>query len=229
MQKQVNTNKEHNYKKLTSITPSGFYGNSADNIVELKNFLTEEEKERLTNFAFNNKTWDITESHKNENGTVIYDANAWADRVCTRRSMEISADPTIVDVVEGLIKRLKVEVDKFFEVDVQATGPAIVKWPVGSRQDPHADKELHEGPDAGTPNDFPHYDIASIFYFNDDYEGGELFFPIQGVEIKPTAGSAYFFPGDLHYVHGVRPILSGNRFTSPFFWNILKHTGERQP
>ena len=177
MQKQVNTNKEHDYKKLSSITPSGFFGNSADNIVELKNFLTEEEKERLTNFAFNNKVWDITESHTNENGTVIYDANAWTDRVCTRRSMEISADPTIVDVVEGLIKRLKVEVDKFFEVDVQATGPAIVRWPVGSRQDPHADKELHEGPDAGTPNDFPHYDIASIFYFNDDYEGGELFFP----------------------------------------------------
>jgi len=229
MQKQVNTNKEHNYKELTSITPSGFFGDSTDNIVELKNFLTEEEKQRLTEFAFNNKTWDITESHFNENGTVIYDANTWADRVCTRKSMDISHDPSIVTVVEGLIVRLKKEVDKFFDVDVQATGPAIVRWPVGTRQDPHADKELHEGPDAGTPNDFPHYDIASIFYFNDDYDGGELFFPMQGIEFKPNAGSAYFFPGDKNYVHGVRPVLSGNRYTSPFFWNILKHTGERQP
>lgn len=229
MQKQVNTNKEHNYKELTSITPSGFFGDSVNNIVELKNFLTESEKQRLTDFAFSNKTWDITESHFNENGTVIYDANVWADRVCTRKSMDISHDPSIVTVVEGLIVRLKKEVDKFFEVDVQATGPAIVRWPVGTRQDPHADKELHEGPDAGTPNDFPHYDIASIFYFNDDYEGGELFFPIQGIEFKPNAGSAYFFPGDRNYVHGVRPILSGNRYTSPFFWNILKHTGEKQP
>jgi predicted 2-oxoglutarate/Fe(II)-dependent dioxygenase YbiX len=229
MQKQVNTNKGHNYRELTSITPSGFFGDSVDNIVELKNFLTEEEKERLTNFALNNKTWDITESHVNENGTVIYDANVWADRVCTAKSMEISHDPEIKQVVEGLIVRLKKEVDKFFDVNVQATGPAIVRWPIGTRQDPHADKELHEGPDAGTPNDFPHYDIASIFYFNEDYEGGELYFPIQGIEFKPTAGSAYFFPGDKYYVHGVRPILSGNRFTSPFFWNILEHTGERQP
>jgi hypothetical protein len=229
MQKQVNTNKEHNYKELTSITPSGFFGDSVDNIVELKNFLTEEEKIRLTEFAFNNKTWDITESHMNENGTIIYDANVWADRVCTRKSMDISHDPSIVTVVEGLIVRLKKEVDKFFDVDVQATGPAIVRWPVGTRQEPHADKELHEGPDAGTPNDFPHYDIASIFYFNEDYDGGELFFPIQGIEFKPNAGSAYFFPGDRNYVHGVRPILSGNRYTSPFFWSILKHTGEKQP
>lgn len=229
MNMQVNTNKGHDYTKLFSITPSGFFGDSPDNIVELKNFLTEEEKERLTSFAFNNKTWDITDSHVNENGTVIYDANAWKDRVCTRSSMEISADPTIVDVVENLIHRLQIEVEKFFHVKVQATGPAIVRWPVGSLQNPHADKELHEGPDAGTPNDFPHYDIASIFYFNDDYEGGELYFPKQDVEFKPKAGSAYFFPGDLHYIHGVRPIISGNRFTSPFFWNILEHTGERQP
>ena len=50
MQKQVNTNKEHDYKKLSSITPSGFFGNSADNIVELKNFLTEEEKERKISY-----------------------------------------------------------------------------------------------------------------------------------------------------------------------------------
>jgi len=229
MQKQVNTNEGHDYKKLGSITPSGFFGNSVDNIVELKNFVTDEEAIRLTNFALNNKTWDITSSHTNENGTVIYDANVWADRVCTRRSMEISADPTIVNLVESLITRLQPEVEKFFNVKIQATGPAIVRWPIGTRQDPHADKELHEGPDAGTPNDFPHYDIASLFYFNDDYEGGELFFPVQGIEIKPKAGSAYFFPGDMHYVHGVRPIISGNRYTSPFFWNILEHTGDKKP
>jgi len=229
MQNQVNTNKDHDYKSLGSITPSGFFGKGVDNIVELPNFLTEEEKERLTNFALTNKTWDITDSHTNENGTVIYDANAWANRVCTRKSMEISHDPSIVNVVEGLISRLQKEVEKFFNVKVQATGPAIVRWPVGTRQDPHADKELHEGPDAGTPNDFPHYDIASLFYFNDNYEGGELFFPVQGVEFKPNAGSAYFFPGDRWYVHGVRPVISGGRFTSPFFWQILEHTGEIKP
>jgi predicted 2-oxoglutarate/Fe(II)-dependent dioxygenase YbiX len=216
MEQRLNTNNTHDYRSLGSITPSGFFGTGPENIVELKNFLTDQERTRLTNFAKTNKTWDITDSHVN-------------DRVCTRKSMEISADPDIVYVVDNLISRLQVEVEKFFNVKVQATGPAIVRWPVGSRQDPHADKELHEGPDAGTPNDFPHYDIASLFYFNDDYEGGELFFPVQGIEFKPVGGSAYFFPGDKGYIHGVRPIISGGRYTSPFFWQILEHTGDIKP
>ncbi len=139
----------------------------------------------------------------------------------------IASDPTILPLIESMQARLKVEVDKFFNVDVQATGPAIVRWPIGTRQEPHADKELHEGPDAGMPNAFPWYDIASIFYFNDDYEGGEIYFPIQGLEYKPKAGSAYFFPGDMNYVHGVRPIISGNRFTSPFFWTVKKVLGDK--
>lgn len=208
-----------------SIIPSGYFGKSSDNIVELKNFLTPEEQKTLSDFALNNKIWDVTEGKKNENGTVIYDADVWADRVATRNSL-MASDPSILPLIESMQARLKVEVDKFFNVNVQATGPAIVRWPIGTRQEPHADKELHEGPDAGMPNAFPWYDIASIFYFNDDYEGGEIYFPIQGLEYKPKAGSAYFFPGDMNYVHGVRPIISGSRFTSPFFWTVKEVYGE---
>jgi hypothetical protein len=222
------TNRNHLSDAPKSITPSGFYGNSIENIVEIENFLTIEERKRLTDFAMNNKVWDVTESHTDEDGLVLYDANIWEDRVATYYSL-IKSDPSILDLVNDMIKRLKVEVDKFFEVDVQETGPAIVRWPIGARQEPHADKEFHIGNERGRPNDFPHYDIASLFYFNDEYEGGELYFPVQGIEFKPKAGAAYFFPGDRHYVHGVRPVKSGNRFTSPFFWTIMKHTGERQP
>lgn len=222
------TNRNHLSDAPKSITPSGFYGNSIENIVELENFLTIEERKRLTDFAMNNKVWDVTESHADEDGLVLYDANVWEDRVATYYSL-MKSDPSILDLVNDMIKRLKIEVDKFFEVDVQETGPAIVRWPIGARQEPHADKEFHIGNERGRPNDFPHYDIASLFYFNDEYEGGELYFPVQGIEFKPKAGAAYFFPGDRHYVHGVRPVKSGNRFTSPFFWTIMKHTGERQP
>jgi len=211
-----------------SITPSGFFGNSLDNIVELENFLTEEEKQRLTNFALTNKIWDETETHVDDDGLVLYDADIWKDRVCTNESLRKS-DPEIIELLWDMINRLKIEVDKFFNVNVQATGPAIVRWPIGARQEPHADKEFHTGLEEGRPNDFPWYDIAGLFYFNDDYEGGELYFPRQGIEFKPKAGAAYFFPGDKHYAHGVRPVKSGNRFTSPFFWTILEHTGEKQP
>ena len=221
-------NKDIQLHAPKSITPSGFFGSSSDNIIELENFLTEEERQRLINFALNNKVWDQTETHVDEDGLVLYDANIWKDRVCTYNSL-MASDPTILDLINSMIARLKIEVDNFFDVDAKETGPAIVRWPVGARQEPHADKEFHAGSEKGRANDFPWYDLAGLFYFNDDYEGGELFFPVQGIEIKPNAGSAYFFPGDMHYIHGVRPIISGNRYTSPFFWNILEHTGDIKP
>jgi len=225
MNKEINN---RNLKKPTSITPSGFFGHSNKNIVELENFLTEEEAERLVNFALNNKIWDVTETHIDQDGLVLYDHNIWKDRVCTHDSL-IKSDPSILELINDMIKRLKIKVEEFFDVEVEETGPAIVKWPVGARQEPHADKEFWIGEEIGRPNDFPWYDIASLFYFNDDYEGGELYFPQHGIEFKPKARAAYFFPGDRYYAHGVRPVKSGNRFTSPFFWTILKHTGENQP
>lgn len=223
--KQEFTNTNANHDKVQSITPSGFFGRSADNIVEIENFLTEDEIRILNDFGRNNKVWDLTETHYNENGTVIYDSNVWADRVASFLTLQ-KIDKDLVKLIYGMIDRLQIEVEKFFNVEVEATGPAVVRWPVGTRQEPHADKELHEGPDAGLPNDFPWYDIASIFYLNDDYEGGELYFPVQGLEFKPKVGAVYFFPGDMHYVHGVRPVQSGCRYTSPFFWTIRKHKGQ---
>jgi len=132
-------------------------------------------------------------------------------------------NPEIVPVIDELVKRLKIEVDEFFGVDAFPTSPAIVRWLPGQLQMPHADKELHEGENAGKPNDFPWYDISGLFYLNDDYEGGELYFPLQGIQFKPKAGGAYFFPGDKNFIHGVTEITSGIRYVIPFFWTILSH------
>ena len=205
-----------------SITPSGFFGNSINNIVEIKNFLSMEERERLVSFALNNKVWDKTVDHLDEDGLILYQASVWHDRVCTTASL-MASDPSILGLINSMMARLKIEVDKFFSVDAKETGPAIVRWPIGARQEPHADKEFHAGSEKGRANDFPWYDLAGLFYFNDDYEGGELYFPQHGIEFKPVAGAAYFFPGDRNYTHGVRPVKSGNRFTSPFFWTIQSH------
>lgn len=211
-----------------SITPSGFFGNSADNIIELENFMTEEELNLLNNFARSNTLWDKTETHYNDEGVVIYDSSYWEDRVATAQTLD-KADPNITQTIINMQLRLKEEVDKFFNVDAKPTSPAVVKWFPGQLQMPHADKELHEGEHRGKPNDFPYYDIAGLFYINEDYEGGELYFPNQGIQFKPKAGAAYFFPGDMNYIHGITPIESGLRYTVPFFWTILAHTGERQP
>lgn len=210
--------------QLVSITPSGFFGNLPDKIVTLENFMTEKEVKFLNEFIRNNNVWDITETHYNENGTVIYDSDYWANRVITYPNLQ-TVNPKVISVINGMVSRLKVEVDNFFNVSAKPTSPAMVRWLPEQYQMPHADKELHEGADAGTPNDFPWYDIAGLFYINDDYEGGELYFPNQGIQFKPKAGAAYFFPGDMNYIHGVTPVKSGIRYTVPFFWTVVEHTG----
>jgi len=216
----------HQKEKRISITPSGFFGNSKDMIQSRENFMTQDELEFLSKAAKDITIWDITETHYNENGTIIYDHSYWEDRVATSSSLNKN-NPNIFPAIVKIQERLKKEVDLFFSVDAKATPPAIVRWLPGQLQMPHADKELHEGPDAGLPNDFPWYDIAGLFYLNDDYEGGELYFPLQGVEFKPKAGGAYFFPGDKNFIHGVREIKSGIRYVIPFFWTIMSHTGEK--
>jgi hypothetical protein len=225
---KMNTSSKGSIRQKKSITPSGFFGSSVDNIVELENFMTEYEINFLENAAKNITLWDITETHKNENGTVIYDSEYWKDRVATGKTLDKN-DPEIAIVLQGLFTRLKPIIENFFSVKVEPTGKAIVKWLPGQFQKPHADKELHDGVDAGKPNDFPYYDIASLFYLNDDYEGGELYFPLQDVQFKPKRGAAYFFPGDKNYIHGVTEVQNSLRYTCPFFWCIIEHTGERQP
>lgn len=205
-----------------SITPSGYFGNSQDNIVEIVDALTKEEIEYLLDWARNNNNFDQTNDEYNEDGNLIYQANVWTDRVVTRETF-LKHAPEMIPYLERIIFRLKKTIDEFFKVDALPTGPCIVRWPVGTRQEPHADKEMHEGPDTGKPNSFHWYDIGTVFYLNDDYEGGELYFPLQGIEFKPKPGAAYFFPGDKNYIHGVRPITSGVRYTLPYFWTIARH------
>jgi hypothetical protein len=232
MDKKVGSSNAEVRDHEVSITPSGFFGVGPENIIELENFMTKEEQEKLYNFAVSNEHWDYTENIYDEEGLLIYDASYWNDRVASSTTLYNHA-PKIKDIIEDLQRRLKVEVDKFFKVDARATGPCVVKWKVGQYQLPHADKEIHKyrewggSPEnEGKPNDFPHYDVAGLFYINDNYEGGDLYFPEQNIQFKPKAGAAYFFPGDKNYIHGVTEITSGARYTCPFFWTIVKHFNE---
>jgi 2OG-Fe(II) oxygenase superfamily len=207
-----------------SITPSGYFGKEKVNIQSRENFISSEDLDFLSNAAKNISVWDVTESHYDDTGVMIYDSSYWENRVATSRTLNLN-DEKINPVIEKLQATLKKEVDLFFGVDALPTSPAIVRWLPGQFQNPHADKELHEGENAGKPNDFPYYDIAGLFYLNDDYEGGELYFPNQEIQFKPKAGAAYFFPGDLNYIHGVTQITEGIRYVVPFFFTILSHKG----
>lgn len=59
--------------------------------------------------------------------------------------------------------------------------------------------------------------ISIVVYLNDDYEGGELVFPEQGITIKPESGSMVIFPSYPPYYHDPKPVTSGDKYMSPVF------------
>ena len=62
-------------------------------------------------------------------------------------------------------------------------------------------------------------DVSSLFYINEEYEGGELNFPDQNLLIKPKKGTFIFFRGEESLMHEVKVVKSGSRnaFVG-FFW-----------
>ena len=55
--------------------------------------------------------------------------------------------------------------------------------------------------------------VSLVAFPNDDYEGGELAFSIQGVTIKPKAGDLYVFPSNFMYPHRAMPVTSGTKYS----------------
>jgi hypothetical protein len=52
--------------------------------------------------------------------------------------------------------------------------------------------------------------FSIVAFVNDDFEGGELEFPLFDVSVKPKAGSAVCFPSNFPYFHFARPVGTTN-------------------
>lgn len=99
-----------------------------------------------------------------------------------------------------------------FEKSVWIREPELVKWEPGAALASHVD-----GPGRLPP---PNLTVGALVYLNDNYEGGELYFPEYDVLIKPKAGDLVFFP--CHFYHEVKTVgFNGEfpyRYTLPLFY-----------
>ncbi len=69
---------------------------------------------------------------------------------------------------------------------------------------------------------------ASVIYFNDDYEGGELSFPKLNTKIKPKTRELIIFSQiEDEYYHEVKRIKEGIRYSSATWWGSEK--SEKDP
>lgn len=81
-----------------------------------------------------------------------------------------------------------------------------------------------------TNNNGPFTNHSLVIYMNDDYEGGEIWFPDSGIKIKPTAGTIVAFPATTP--HEALAVTKGEKWHSPCFWyeeRSLVTSGKESP
>jgi hypothetical protein len=168
-------------------------GNKKSNIHIVENFLNDTEISILHNDAM----------------TDIYDktiTGQWEGRISNPKMISKESMSILKVSHQKILEIAK----NFYDVDLQFSSveeePTIRRWPTGSGMGEHID-------------DFAvfHYNIASLIYINDDYDGGEIKFIDHDFTIKPKSGTLILFPGNKYYSHEVLEVKSGERYTSSFW------------
>jgi len=114
-------------------------------------------------------------------------------------------------ILSSLGKMIQDQIELSFQTSVEMVQqPFVIKWSKGQSMGLHVD-------DLGIET----YHITGLIYLNDDYIGGELFFPTHNITIKPNKGELVLFPGNLHYAHEVKEVISGDRYTIPVWCKFI--------
>ena len=181
--------------------------NTADpsNIVVVENFISESHLEKIYKYCYLINEWESQSS-------------AETDKISTAATMKNQA-PELHEIMCDYALKMQNLIEHKFGRILEPGTLGIRRWDEGEFQDPHADGESADG----IPNETYIVDYGSILYVNDNYEGGELYFPGYDICFKPKAGTLVFFPSSTYYIHGVKPVTGGIRYTSPHFWVPVKH------
>ena len=101
------------------------------------------------------------------------------------------------------------------ETKFEAVG--LSKWCRGDSLSLHADNAYWTPDDPKLhkkPNYVPQRTHTAVYYQNNEYIGGNLYF-LDGQEFRPPHNGIVMFTGGLDAVHGVREIEGGERWTMP--------------
>lgn len=179
-----------------------------DNVAEAPGYADDKEAEGFINFINSKDTscahHDHSEHFPNSDENYIV-----LTPECIDTNSNATADDTgTLDGISAFFHKLLDAANRYENKPMILKKIVMHKYIHGASAPPHADV-------------FP---LATLLYLNDDYEGGELYFPNQNFEIKPTAKSLLVFKGGGEYLHGVRQV-KGNidnvrpRYVVVAFWD----------
>lgn len=193
----------------------GVLGITHNRIVEIPNFVDQETADNMISYF---------EAKASEWGDIAFYNSAGMG--LAPNDPELANHDLDGMFFENLREKYKEAVELVFEREVRPNTSHAQKWVVGGFAAPHSDNSDFDG----EPNPFEINKYVGILYLNDNYGGGELYFPDHGIEFKPTSLSYYVFPGGIENIHGVKEITEGTRYTMVSFWDFADadYSEERQ-
>jgi hypothetical protein len=88
--------------------------------------------------------------------------------------------------------------------DLEGEGWALLKYEVGDFFKVHTDASRA----------YPRQ-VSTVYYINDDYTGGEIFFPYINLEVKPKKDEFLVFPSTNLFSHYAKEVVSGTKYSMP--------------
>ncbi len=192
------------YKDEPNLDTKGQLGIETNRIIEIPNFVSPETAESMIGYF----------EHKAEMwGPIAFYGSSGmglmpGDEDLDKFNLDRQFFPKISE-------KYKEAIELVFGRSVRANTSHAQKWDVGGFASPHSDNSDFDG----NPNPFQINKYVGILYLNDNYEGGELYFPEHNISFKPNAYSYICFPGGVENIHGVSEITSGTRYTMVSFWD----------
>jgi len=176
-------------------------------ILHKPNFLSKEECDLLINYYENNKKQKVRE-HCPHAVTGI-ETESTFDVIDIPYGTE--ENKLVSSSIEKMINMWQDYTDKFKMFHVRKRGSMLyshklrlMKYETGAKIHPHSDHD-------------PYIYGSCTFNLNEEYEGGEFVFFRGNKKIQLKRGDALIFPADHFWVHEVKPIKKGVRYSTNCF------------
>jgi predicted 2-oxoglutarate/Fe(II)-dependent dioxygenase YbiX len=141
----------------------------------------------------------------------------WVINKDIRDTHHLHQTTTIVRKLRSILKGgISSFVEPFYNIKIRDWEPLqLLHYGSGGHYIPHVDAETLYTDEEGLKlwEKTLDRDLSVVYFLNDDFEGGELFFPKLDLLIEPEAGTLVCFPSDHNYIHGVKPVTTGRRYS----------------
>lgn len=125
-------------------------------------------------------------------------------------TLDFGQDEEIRLLVNGYRDKAVLLLEKAFDCKVALSEIyGLTKFKTGQNLNEHADKVCASW-----------RDLSTSLYYNEDFEGGELYFSQYDLTFKPKAGMLIYFPAGANYQHRVNYVTSGTRYATTTFWKV---------